>query len=246
MRDLFRALLANIAHGAMHYLWPGTVHYMERPQSLFAEFRKTTHSIRDGPTDLGIGKTTPVPVQGKLPNVWPVPIDGPATYLLWKNYLYERFGVGSKPVFPWKSSGTGRAVKPSQKGEETVSSKRDTRTRSRRPGKRGISEARLNAPRTKERKAYNPDEFFDKPVAPRHTGRCLDQPDNCQAVWTVFENLATEDDIELNRGDVEKPLFNLAMAGEIAPKVAAMVRSIMQTPVKTLVILHSRLGHGWQ
>ena len=81
------------------------------------------------------------------------------------------------------------------------------------------------------------DGFFSRSVRKRGESiigqRCLDAPDDCDPAWTIAENV-----LELTSTQT----WSLEMAAETAPKLAAMVRSIVDTPLKTLVLLDSRLG----
>ena len=104
--------------------------YMERPKSLFAQFKKTTKFLRDGTNKFGIGDTTPVNLVSHLPNVIPVQID--QYPMFWDNYVFERFGEGRKPKMPpyWvpNQSANGLMAKRKPSYRRMFGTKPSTRT----------------------------------------------------------------------------------------------------------------------
>ena len=132
------------------------------------------------------------------------------------NYVHERFGVGRKPLAVALVAGakSTKARKGPQKPQRPQPIARKGRNRS-----------------------HNVDSFFTvapPPGAENKMMGCLTQPGACKESWTVDENLFMQG---LASGEM-----NLEQATEVAPKLAAITRSIIQTKLKTLVLLHSKVG----
>ena len=103
---------------------------------------------------------------------------------------------------------------------------------------KGVNEE--HSPKQNQRKKHEIDNtdvdgFFSKVKGKTgHRGqRCLNTPQDCNAEWTVHENVMVMKD---------ETDWSMTKAAEVAPKLAAMAQSILETPVKTLVILDSRFG----
>ena len=94
------------------------------------------------------------------------------------------------------------------------------------------------APYVPPKEAKNPKRKSEPPQQQmpfvRGRGHCLTEGSKCKESWTLDETML--------RREAFTEELTMERAMEVAPKLAAMALSIVETPLKTLVLLHSKYG----